>query len=170
MPISMYEASVPVFAHYLGNLSEILARTAAHADARKIDPLVFMQARLAPDMLPLVRQVQIAADFAKGASARLAGVDVPRYADDEKTCEEARGRIGKTLAFIKSLPASAFEDAADRTVTLTSGDKTTSHAGRAYLLYVALPQFFFHVTACYAILRHNGIELSKRDYLGATPD
>ncbi len=168
MTISMHAASVPVFKQLLGALGEILAKAEAHATEKKIDPNALLQARLFPDMFPLIRQVQIACDFAKGVCARLAGVDVPVYDDQETTFEELRALVAKTVAFIDGLDAMPFDDSETRDITLRPGTpKERSIAGQPYLLSYGLPQFFFHLTTAYALLRHNGVELGKKDYMGA---
>jgi uncharacterized protein len=166
MSISMYDASVPVFRQMLDSLSAILDKAEAHAAARKIEPAVFLQARLFPDMFPLTRQVQIAADFAKGGCARLAGVEVPRYEDTEQSFAELRQRIAKTLTFIDGLPRDAIEHSEERDITLTVAGNPMEFKGQPYLLHWALTNFYFHATTAYAILRHNGVELGKRDFLG----
>jgi hypothetical protein len=167
MSLSMYTASVPVFKQMLGGLNDILAKTQAHVKKKKIEPNALLQARLFPDMFTFVHQVQIACDFAKSVSARLAGVDVPVNEDTEQTFDELRARIAKTLAFVDGLDASRFEGSAQRDVVLRPGTpKERTLAGEAYLLHYGLPQFFFHVTTVYALLRHNGIEIGKRDYMG----
>lgn len=166
MSLSMYEASIPVLARMLGNLSNLLKKGEANAQARGIDPKVFIESRLAPDMYPLARQVQIASDMAKGCAARLAGVEVPSWADTESSFEELQGRIGKTLDFIKGIDAAQLEGSEARTVVLKMRSGDLSFSGRDYLLGFALPNFYFHVTAAYAILRHNGVDVGKLDYLG----
>ncbi|MHB2167873.1 DUF1993 domain-containing protein [Alsobacter sp. R-9] len=166
MSLSMYDVSVPVFTRTLKALDAILAKTAAHAEARKIDPAVFLQARLAPDMFPLARQVQLASDFAKGGAARLAGVEVPKYADEEKTFAELSARIRKTLDFIGGLDKAAFAGAETREVSMQIRGETRTFVGQPYLLHNVIPNFFFHVTTAYAILRHNGVELGKMDFIG----
>jgi len=164
----MYTASVPVFAQLLGGLSEVLSKAASHAADKKIDPNALLQARLFPDMFALVRQVQIAADFAKGVCARLAGTEVPSYEDNEQSFDDLQQRIAKTLAFIKQLDANAFENSEQREIILRPGTpKERKLDGQSYLLNYGLPQFFFHVTTSYAILRHNGVEIGKRDFMGA---
>ncbi len=168
MTISMHAASVPVFNQLLGALGEILAKAEAHATEKKIDPNALLHARLFPDMFPLIRQVQIACDFAKGVCARLAGVDVPVYDDKETTFEELRALVAKTIAFIGGLDAMQFDGSETRDITLRPGTpKERSIAGQPYLLSYGLPQFFFHLTTAYALLRHNGVELGKKDYMGA---
>jgi hypothetical protein len=169
MSISLYQASVPVFRQYLDSLSAVLVKAAAFAQERKIDPQAYCQARLFPDMFPLAKQVQLAADFAKNASSRLAGEEPPRYTDDEKGFEELRGRIGKTLAHINGLPRAAIEGGEGRTITIQVGGQPMSFTAPNYLLHFALPNFFFHITTVYAILRENGIELGKRDFIGSMP-
>ena len=166
MSISMYQASVPVFIRILTNLSGILDKAAADAEARKIDPAVFLNARLAPDMFTFTRQLQIAADFAKGASARLAGQEVPKYEDDEKTIAELKARIAKTIAFVKTLTAAQIDGSEDREIVLVQGDKTRTFKGQAYLLEYAFAHFYFHATTAYAILRHNGVPVGKKDFVG----
>lgn len=167
MSLSMYTASVPVFQQMLGGLNDILGKAQAHAAEKKIEPGALLQARLFPDMFTFVRQVQIACDFAKSVPARLAGADVPAYEDTEQTFDELRARIEKTLAFIAGLDASRFEGSAQREIVLRPGTpKERTLDGQAYLLHYGLPQFFFHVTTAYALLRHNGIEIGKRDYMG----
>jgi uncharacterized protein len=166
MSISMYDASVPVFRQTLTSLSAILDKAEAHASARKIDPAALLQARLYPDMFPLTRQVQIAADFAKGACARLAGVEVPRYEDTEQSFAELKQRIATTLSFIDGLPREAIANSEERDITLTVAGKPMEFKGQAYLLNWGLSNFYFHTTTAYAILRHNGVEIGKRDFLG----
>jgi hypothetical protein len=166
MSLSMFDASVPVFRQMLGSLSAILDQAESHATARKIQPSVLLQSRLYPDMFPLVRQVQIAADFAKGACARLAGAEVPRYEDTEQTFAELKERIAKTLAFIDGLPRDAIASSEGRDVSITIAGNPREFKGQAYLLHYALPNFYFHTTTAYAILRHNGIEIGKRDFIG----
>jgi hypothetical protein len=166
MSISMYDASVPVFTQMLNSLSAVLDKAETQAAGRKFEPAALLQARLYPDMFPLLRQVQIAADFAKGPCARLAGVEVPRYEDTEQSFGELKQRIEKTLAFIASLPREAIAGSEERDIVLNSGGTTREYKGQAYLLHYALPHFYFHVTTAYAILRHNGIEVGKRDFIG----
>ncbi|QYF93618.1 DUF1993 domain-containing protein [Massilia sp. PAMC28688] len=167
MTFSMYEASVPVFKQILTSLSSILEKAEAHAAEKKIDPPALLQARLYPDMFPLLRQVQVACDFAKGAAARLAGVDVPRYDDTEQTFAELRARIATTLAFIDTLPQDGLEASAQRDITTGSGEKAKHFKGQVYLMHYALPHFYFHATTAYAILRHNGVEVGKKDFIGS---
>lgn len=167
MSLSMYDASVPVFKQLLGSLSAILGKAEAHARDKKIEPAALLQARLYPDMFPLTRQVQVAADFAKGACARLAGVEVPRYEDNEQSFAELQQRIAKTIAFIEGLPREAIAGSEERAITTGTGDKVKHFVGQAYLLHYALPHFYFHTTTAYAILRHNGIEVGKKDFIGS---
>ena len=166
MPISMYAASVPVFRQILASLSELVDKAEAHASAKNIDPNALLQARLFPDMFPLTRQIMIAADFAKGACARLAGMEVPAYEDAEQSFAELKARIAKTLAFIDTLTPAQIDGSEERDITTSAGPKSKSFKGQIYLLHYALPQFFFHATTAYAILRHNGIEIGKRDFMG----
>jgi hypothetical protein len=167
MTLSLHTASVPVFTQLLGGLSDVLAKAAAHAAERKIEPDALLQSRLFPDMFPLLRQVQIACDFAKSVSARLAGAEVPAWEDSEKTFDELQARIRRTLDFIAGLDAAAFEGAATREIVLRPGTpKERRLDGQAYLLAYGLPQFFFHVTTSYALLRHGGVEIGKRDFMG----
>lgn len=167
MTVSMYQASVPVFQQILTSLSAILTKAAAHAEAKKIDPSVFITARIAPDMFPLSRQIQIATDHAKGASARLAGVEIPAFPDTETTFPELQARIAKTLDFIKHLKPAQFEGAASREVKLKIGGNELTFSGQKYLFHGAFPNFFFHATTAYDILRHNGVEVGKRDFIGS---
>jgi uncharacterized protein len=167
MTMSMYAASVPVFRQILGSLGAILDKAEAHVDAKKLDPDALLQARLFPDMFPLLRQVQLATDFAKGAAARLGGVEVPRYEDAEQDFAGLRARLEKTLAFLDSVPHEAIDAGAGRDVVIGSGANERRFVGQAYLLHYALPNFYFHATTAYDILRHNGLELGKRDFIGA---
>jgi uncharacterized protein len=164
--ISMYQASVPVFIRMLGNLRAILAKGAAHAEARKFDPAVLINGRLAPDMFALARQVQIAADMAKGAAARLAGVEPPKYEDNETTFPELHARIDKTIAFLETLKPAQIDGSEARSITLTMRSGTRSFVGLPYLVDFVLPNLYFHATTAYNILRHNGVELGKGDFLG----
>jgi hypothetical protein len=166
MSLTMYQASIPAFVRMLGNLSTILDKAAAHAEAKKIDPSVFMNARLAPDMFPLSRQVQIATDMVKGCAARLAGIEVPRYDDNETTFAELQARIDKTKAFLQSVNASQIDGSEQREITLKFGSRELSFLGQPYLLDFVLPNFHFHLSMTYAILRHNGVEIGKKDYIG----
>lgn len=166
MNISMYQASAPRFVNTLTNLSAILDKAQAHVDAKKIAPEALTAYRLFPDMFPMARQVQIACDTAKGAVARLAGVDIPVYEDTEQTLAELKARIARTIAFIQSIEPAQLDGTEDRDITLKRGEKSTTYKGMQFLLGHALPNFYFHVTTAYDILRHNGVELGKRDFLG----
>lgn len=166
MPLSMYQVSVPALLRMLSSLSAILDKAAAHAAARKIDPTVLLNTRLYPDMFPLVRQVQLATDFAKGAGARLAGIDPPKFPDTEAGFDELKARLAKTVDFLKGLKPAQIDGAEDRQITLTIGGEPHTFKGQPYLVNFALPNFYFHVTAAYAILRHCGVEIGKRDFMG----
>src|SRR5215831_294941 len=166
MKISIYQASAPRFVNILGNLSAILDKAQAHAEAKKLDPAALTAYRLYPDMLPFTRQVQIACDTAKGAVARLAGVEVPRHEDVETSFPELKARIAKTVDFIKSVKPEQLDGSEDRNIHLKLGTREVNFTGMQYLFGHALPNFYFHVTTAYNILRHNGVELGKRDYLG----
>lgn len=167
MTLSMYQASVPVFRQMLGALSAVLAKAEAHAVAKKIEPNALLQARLYPDMFALLRQVQIACDFAKGVAARLAGVEVPGFEDKEETFADLQARIEKTLAFVAGLEASQIDGSEEsRIVTQAGTPKEKIFSGQSYLLNYGLPHFFFHTTTAYAILRHNGVDVGKKDYVG----
>lgn len=166
MPISMYQVSVPVFAKTLVNLSAILDKGAAFAAVRKIDPSVLLAYRLAPDMLNLTRQVQIAADHAKRASARLAGIEAPVYEDNEASFADLKARVDKTLAFVNTLKPGQIDGSEARDISLKIGGNSQTLSGQAYLLHNALPNFFFHVTTAYAILRHCGVDIGKKDFIG----
>jgi hypothetical protein len=166
MTISIYDASIPQFTLHLSNLDAVLDKAVAHAEVRKIDPSVLFNARLFPDMLPLVRQVQIASDTAKGLAARLAAQDPPVFEDTEKTFPELKARIQKTIAFLDTIDAAKLEGSEQRQVKLKIGPNELAFTGLEFLRNFAQPNFFFHVTTVYAILRHNGVELGKRDFLG----
>lgn len=166
MNISMYQASAPRFINILNNLSAILDKAQAHAEARKIDPLALTGFRLYPDMLPMTRQVQIACDAAKGVIARLAGVEVPRHEDTEQTFAELKTRIARTVEFIKTIRPQQLDGTEDKEIVLKIGGQDMKFNGMQYLLGFAHPNFYFHVTTAYNILRHNGVEIGKRDYIG----
>ena len=166
MQASMYSFSVPVFVKTLGNLSAILAKGAAYAELKKFDPAVLLSMRLAPDMFPLTMQVRIACDFAKGATARLAGEEPPKWEDNETTIAELQDRIARTIAFIEGFEPARFDGAESRKVTLTIRGEPVEYVGLPYLAHVVLPNFFFHAATAYDILRHAGIELGKRDFIG----
>ena len=167
MSSPMYTHSVPVFRQMLAALKAILAQADAQATAKSMDPAAYLQARLFPDMFPLVKQVQIAADFARGVSARLAGVEVPSYEGTEKSFADLDGLLTRTLAFLDSVSASAFAGSETKDIVLRPGTpKERTMKGEAYLAHYGVPQFFFHVTTAYAILRHNGLAIGKKDYMG----
>ena len=170
MPLSMSQASLPVFEIGLNALSAILAKAEAHAATKKIDPAVLLNSRLSPDMFPLVRQVQIAADQAKNGSARLAGVEAPRYEDNETTMDQLKARLAKTVAYLKTLDRKQIDASADREITFPLGPTKKGHMkGDDYLNHFVLPNFYFHVTAAYTILRHCSVDIGKQDFLGAIP-
>jgi uncharacterized protein len=162
----MYALSAPVFVRMLRNLEAVLDKGAAYAAARKIDPAVLVNARLFPDMFPLSAQVRIAGDFAKGAVARLTGNEPPKYEDNEASFDDLKARIAKTVAYVESFRPEQFADAATRTVTMKMRGEDKSFDGRTYLANIVLPNFYFHLTTAYDILRHNGVELGKRDFIG----
>lgn len=166
MTISMYEASVPVFSARLKALSDVLAAAEQNALDRKIDPQVFLTARLAPDMFALTRQVQIATDHAKGAPSRLAGREVPRYEDNEASFADLEARIAKTITHLETFSAADIDGSDDKMIELKLGRREITLAGMQYLLHVAMPNFYFHVTTAYDILRHNGVPLGKSTFLG----
>jgi len=169
MPLSMHQAAVPVFVQALGALSKVLDKAQAHAAARKIDPAVLMAARLAPDMFPFVKQVQLTCDFAKGATARLAGVEVPAWPDAEKSFDDLKDRIRRTLDYVQSFKPTQIDGSEAREVKLSIAGAPVTIKGQPYLLHFVLPNLFFHAAAAYAILRHNGVELGKRDFMGQVP-
>jgi hypothetical protein len=166
MSLSMYSSSVPVFLHYLKSLSAILKKGADYAAEKKVDEKVLTSARLYPDMFPLSRQVQIACDVAKGCGARLAGVDVPKYEDNESTFEELMARIEKTMNFLKSLPEDRINGTEQKQIKLQAGPRELEFVGDFFLRNWALPNVFFHITTTYNILRHNGVAVGKMDFLG----
>ena len=167
MTLSMYQASVPVFKQLLGGLSVVLAKAEAHAAAKKIEPNALLQARLYPDMFALLRQVQVACDFAKSVSARLAGVEVPSFDDKEENFADLQARIATTLAFIDSLTAAQIEGSETRQIVTQAGTpKEKIFTGQSYLFNYGLPHFFFHTSTAYAVLRHSGVEVGKKDYVG----
>ena len=168
MTISLYAASVPVFKQMLGGMSTVLAKADAHAALKKIDASALLQARLFPDMFPLVQQVRIAADFARGVSARLAGMEPPVFEANEQSFADLQALISKTQAYLDSVAAAQIDGQESREIVLRPGTpKERKFTGQPYLLGYALPHFFFHVTTVYAILRHNGVEVGKGDYMGA---
>jgi uncharacterized protein len=166
MTMSMYAASIPVFQHMLRNLAHILDKGEASAQARKFDPSVLSNARLAPDMLPFARQILIACDAAKNGVARISGVEAPKFEDNEVSFADLKARIQKTLDFLETVPAARLDGTEDREITFPVGrEATKTMKGQAYLTTWVLPNFFFHVTTAYALLRHNGVDLGKSDYL-----
>lgn len=166
MKMSMYQASVPVFIRALNNLAAVLEKAAAHAEARKIDPAVLIGARLYPDMLPLSKQIQIASDNAKGLAARLAGLEPPKYEDNEASFPDLVARLRKTVAYLQTLKPEQVDGTEDKTIQLKTHAGMLTLTGAGYLMERALPNVFFHCTTAYAILRHNGVELGKNDFLG----
>jgi uncharacterized protein len=167
MTISMSSASVPIFLRMFENLGQWLDKAEAHASAKKFDPSVYLAARLAPDMLPFTKQVQIACDTAKFAVARLANVESPKFDDTETSLADLRERVRATAAFVKSVAAAQIDGSEDRDVTIPRRDGSTVMKGEAYLKHFVLPNFFFHMTTAYALLRHYGVDLGKMDFLGA---
>jgi uncharacterized protein len=166
MALSLFDVSIPVLAHGLGNLSAIIDKAIAHTEAKKLDPAILAQARLFPDMFPLARQVQIMCDTAKGAAGRLAGIEIPKHEDNETTLPELKQRIAKTLDFIKGVKASQLEGAETRSIEIKGPNRTLSFTGLSYINQFVLPNFYFHESIAYAILRHNGVEVGKFDFLG----
>jgi hypothetical protein len=169
MSLTMYQASVPSFVQILTALSGVLDKGQAYATAKKFDPGILLAARLAPNMFPLSRQVQIACDFAKGASARLAGAEVPSWPDQEKTFAELQERIRRTVDFVRTFKAAQIDGSEERDVSISIAGQPVSFKGQPYLIQFVLPNFYFHTSVAYAILRHNGVELGKRDFVGAVP-
>ena len=166
MSISLYVASVPTFTHTLTALRAVLGKAEAHATAAKVDPSVYLQARLYPNMFPLVRQVQIATDFAKGAAARLAGIEPPKYEDSETSFAELYARIDRTIGFLATVKPEQIDGQEDRDIEIKAGQRTLNFKGLPYLLGFVNPNFYFHTVTAYAILRHNGVEVGKGDFLG----
>ncbi len=169
MSISMYSASVPVLVRALGNLQAWFDKAEAHAEAKKFEPQVLLNSRLAPDMLPFTKQVQIACDSAKFGVARLSGVDAPKFDDTEKTFAELRLRIASTLEYIRSVPAAKIDGTENKDVVVPRRDGSMTLKGEFYLKHYVLPNVYFHVMTAYALLRHNGVELGKGDFLGTLP-
>ena len=169
MPFSLSQASIPVFEIHLNALAAILDKAEAFAATKKIDPAVLLRTRLAPDMFDLTRQVQVSTDQARRGSARLAGIEPPSYEDTETTIAQLKARIAKTLAFLKTLDTKQIDASAEREITFPLGNDKGHMNGAGYLNHSVLPNFYFHVTAAYAILRHCGLEIGKRDFLGAIP-
>lgn len=168
MSFGMYAASVPAFLQMLKNLTAILEKAEAFAEERDIEPEVMLNWRLAPDMFPLVRQIQIAADFAKGTTARLAGAEVPKYADEEQTFAELKARIAKTVKFVEGFKPKDIDGSETRDITLAVGGQEMRFKGAPYLVHFALPNFYFHATTAYDILRRCGVDIGKRDFIGMT--
>ncbi len=166
MSVSLYDVSIPIFTLSLNNLAAILDKAASHAEAKKADPKALPAARLIIDMLPLSAQIQIACDTAKGAAARLAGIEIPKFEDSEATLAELKARVAKTLEFIKTVKPEQFQGAETREIVLTFPQRTLKFKGLNYLTNFALPNFFFHMTMAYALLRKNGVALGKGDFLG----
>jgi hypothetical protein len=168
MTITMYQASVPVFKRALANLDAILSKAVAYAEARKIEPSALLTARLAPDMYHLTRQVQVACDSAKFTAAYLAGVEAPRHEDNEASFAELKARIASTINFLDTLKPQQIDGSEERTITRKFGEQTFTFKGLDYLLRFGIPNVYFHVMAAYTILRHNGLDIGKRDFLGAS--
>ena len=166
MTVSMYKASIPGFVRMLANLSAILEKAAAHAEAKKIDPSVFVNARLAPDMFALARQIQVATDGAKGCAARLAGLQSPSYPDTETTIPELLERLAKTKAYLETFTPEQIDGTEEKEIILKFGPNEFRFVGERYLFDFVIPNLYFHATAAYLILRHNGVEVGKRDFLG----
>jgi len=166
MQMSMYQASLPVFIHMLGNLREILGKGAAHAEEKGIDPGVLLNCRLYPDMFPLSRQVQIATDVVKGFAARVADQSPPKYEDNEATFDELAERVGKTIVFLESFEPGQIDGTEEKQVLLPLRSGEVTLKGLDYLNHFVMPNFYFHVTTAYALLRHNGVELGKKDFIG----
>ena len=166
MTISMYQASVPRFINILGNLANILDKAQAHVEVKKIAEGTLPGYRLFPDMLPMTSQVQIACDSAKGVVARLAGIDIPVFEDNEKTLADLKTRVAKTIAFIQTITPAQIDGTEEKDIVIKRGEKETHYKGMQFLLGHAVPNFYFHVTTTYNILRHNGVEIGKRDFLG----
>lgn len=169
MTLTLSRVCVPVWLQLLGSLSTILEKAASQAAAKKIGQNALLEARLFPDMFPLLRQVQLVSDFAKGAAARLAGKEVPAWADEEKTFEDLRNRLARTVHFIQGLDTAAIDAALDREIAFNVGPSQRVMKGGDYLVHYAMPNFYFHLTTAYDLLRHNGIEIGKRDFMGQVP-
>jgi hypothetical protein len=167
VPLTMSQASIPTFTRMLNSLSAILDKAVAHSKSNGGDAATLLEARLAPDMFPLVKQVQIATDHAKGATARLSGREPPKFEDNEASFDDLKARIRKTLDFVASVPAAEIDGSEEKPITLTIGGNPMSFTGRVYLLHFALPNLYFHITTAYDILRHKGVPLGKRDFIGS---
>lgn len=166
MSMSMYQASAPVFTKMLTNLAAILDKAQAHAEAKKFDPTVLLDARLAPDMLPFTKQIHIATDFARGCVARLAGDEPPKFDDNERSLAELKARIERAIAAIREYGPARIDGTENREITIKMGGQPRTFTGQKYLQEIVLPNFFFHVTTAYSLLRHNGVEIGKRDFVG----
>ena len=166
MSLSMYQSSIPVFIHMLGNLRNILQKGAAHATNKNFDPTVLVNSRLAPDMFALARQVQIATDMVKGCAARLAGIEPPKYEDNETSFDELVARIDKTISFLKEFNPAQIDNTEAKEITLALRTRTLNFDGKTYLQHFVIPNMYFHITTTYNILRHNGVELGKQDFIG----
>ena len=167
MSLSMYQASVPIFQKMLANLSNILDKAAQHAAQKKVDPQVLLNTRLIPDMFPLVRQVQLTTDFARSCAARLSGQEVPKVPDTETTIEELKARISKTVDYLKAVKPQQIDGSEAKDITFPIGGNPTTFKGGSYLIGFAMPNFYFHLTTAYDILRQCGVDVGKRDFLGA---
>ena len=167
MSITMHSASVPIFVRMLSNVSAWLDKAEAHAQAKKFDPSVYLTARLAPDMLPFGKQIQIASDAAKFCIARLAGVEAPKWEDNEASLADLRQRVRKTIDYLQSVAPAQIDGSEEKDIVVPRRDGSITLKGEVYLKHFAMPNFYFHVTTTYALLRHNGVELGKMDYLGA---
>ncbi|TCV89063.1 DUF1993 domain-containing protein [Sulfurirhabdus autotrophica] len=166
MSISMYQSSVPVFIRMLNNLVGVLEKAAAHAEAKKIDPAVLINFRLYPDMFAFAKQIQVAVDAAKNGTARLAGVEPPEVENNEKTFPELIERVKKTIAYVETFKPEQIDGSEEREIVLKRGETSNTYLGQAFLLNRVIPNFYFHITTAYDILRHNGVELGKKDYIG----
>lgn len=166
MNISMYNASIPVMIKMLGNLEAIVDKAITHAATRKVDDAAFVDARLFPDMFTFARQIRIATDMSKGAGARLAGIDMPKFDDNEKSLPELKARVRKGIDFLKTLSAAQIDGTEDKAITITVGGNTLNFNGLDYLNHWVLPNFYFHVATAYNLLRHGGVEIGKMDFLG----
>src|SRR4029077_14599340 len=169
MTLSMYQVAVPPFLQGLAAMAAVLAKAELFAGAKKFDPAVLLSARLAPDMFPLSRQVQIACDFAKSTTARLAGLEVPSWKDDEKTIADLRARIDKTLDYVRAFKSGQIDGSEDRDISFSLAGKPVTFKGQPYLIHFVLPNFYSQPTVHSGILRHNGVELGKRDFMGSVP-
>jgi hypothetical protein len=167
MSISLYQVSIPALTRGLTNLAALLDKAATHSAAKKFDPAVLAQSRLFPDMFPLARQIQITCDTAKGAAGRLAGVDIPKHEDSEANLEQLKARVAKTLDFVKSVSAAQLKDAETRSIELKFPSSTLKFTGLSYVTDFVLPNFYFHISIAYGLLRQAGVEIGKNDYLGA---